>query len=457
MLQYFIEIFINQQQGIGRVITDGLLSICVLLLFYDFRKIKNSLGIFFALIPAVLVLGIFFQSLWYLICSTFSFPQSSAFILPSALLLLTVGFTLRGDKGRECLMRGLMFYSIFMFSVNIFFLLNTNCALQVTCQGLFIVANVIFLRLYHVDLRFEKSYIFLILFGGAALLGIVIESFYYLLILNEILDENYHNSVYKTNMIICICLYLLYLIMYVTFVMLVKYYKRTQTIQEENFRMKLSEESATLKEKSYSELSSLRHDLKNQLSYVSLLAEQEEYHKLKTYINELYEGVSKSGRHCNTENHAIGVALDMEITKAEEKQIPVSVSVRVARDLPIKDIDLCSLFTNLMDNAIEAIEKSGCEDRLLSVSVSQIRGYLCIKVKNRTWDLPDGEYHTLNTDKAEKEKHGWGTKIVRRISEKYDGYASFRIENGYFIADVMLKLDDEIKEIDDAKYQTGNM
>jgi hypothetical protein len=51
---------------------------------------------------------------------------------------------------------------------------------------------------------------------------------------------------------------------------------------------------------------------------------------------------------------------------------------------------------------------------------------------------PEGA-HGLHTAKENRQKHGYGTKIIQGIAAKYHGYADYRTENGFFLASVMLE------------------
>lgn len=58
--------------------------------------------------------------------------------------------------------------------------------------------------------------------------------------------------------------------------------------------------------------------------------------------------------------------------------------------------------------------------------------------------LPDAERLRLISTKRDGQLHGYGTAIIRRIAEQYNGVSRFRIENGRFVADVMLELEEPV-------------
>ena len=104
--------------------------------------------------------------------------------------------------------------------------------------------------------------------------------------------------------------------------------------------------------------------------------------------------------------------------------------------------DLYALFGNALDNAIEAA--SALADparRSVSVTVRRAMGCACVHVENffdgaRSFSA-DGLPETTKADRA---SHGFGTRSMRQIAERYDGTFSARAEGGVFKLDVMIPL-----------------
>ena len=87
-------------------------------------------------------------------------------------------------------------------------------------------------------------------------------------------------------------------------------------------------------------------------------------------------------------------------------------------------LDLCSLFCNLIDNAIEASEKitDGDTERFIKISADCRSGFLILRVENTAQQVPEFKNGVCRTSKStDKELHGLGLKLVRQIVEEYDG------------------------------------
>ena len=102
----------------------------------------------------------------------------------------------------------------------------------------------------------------------------------------------------------------------------------------------------------------------------------------------------------------------------------------------IRSDDLCTIFSNLLDNAVEACRaQNGRQDIFVEAKTSA--GTFLLSVSNPTGAAAN---ITRKTTKADKRNHGFGLKNVERAAKKYGGTLQTDIQNGMFCADVLLKL-----------------
>ena len=84
--------------------------------------------------------------------------------------------------------------------------------------------------------------------------------------------------------------------------------------------------------------------------------------------------------------------------------------------------DVCSLFGNVVENAVEAVSRlEHAEDRIISLIVRENRGMLVISADNYYAGSLEFEGGLPKTTKADAEYHGYGLKSVRLVAEKYGG------------------------------------
>ena len=125
--------------------------------------------------------------------------------------------------------------------------------------------------------------------------------------------------------------------------------------------------------------------------------------------------------------------LDTILTSKNEVCLKQKIAMTVAADGKLlKDIhvmDLCTIFGNALDNAIEhevQIEELG--KRRIRVTVSQKYKFACIVIENYFEGEMDGTGRLPQTTKKDKEYHGYGLKSILHAVQKYDGYMNVNVE-----------------------------
>lgn len=188
----------------------------------------------------------------------------------------------------------------------------------------------------------------------------------------------------------------------------------------------------------------LRHDLKNQYAYMQILLEQGKHEELKEYFAQMTDSLPLLQGYVDCGNSNMNTLLNLMYSKAKARNVKLSFQLVVPPVLPFKTKRLCSLIGNLVDNAIEEcsrLQKEGREDAGIQLSIYPQKSYLVICCKNTT----DKQGLTrsiggLRTTKKDEQLHGYGTRIVSRIAEKYNGLAEFQLEGNQFVAKVMLDM-----------------
>lgn len=185
----------------------------------------------------------------------------------------------------------------------------------------------------------------------------------------------------------------------------------------------------------------IRHDLKNQYTYMLALIRGGEYAKVEAMLEEMSSVPAlTSGNMIDCGNFDISAILSMENSKAKTNGIELQCSVAVPKDLSLSNSDLCSVLSNLIDNAIEANVRYNVKDPIV-VRVNCAQNFIYINVLNRLGDNADEKnVLLLKTSKENRGDHGLGTGIVKRIAENNGGSARFSVENGTFQAEVLLEL-----------------
>lgn len=175
----------------------------------------------------------------------------------------------------------------------------------------------------------------------------------------------------------------------------------------------------------------LRHDLRNHLTALSGLLARRDTAGAADYVRALqqHEGVAAGARWC--ENDTVNVVLAAKVHDAAEAGQELSFEGALPASLPIAAPDLCALFGNALDNAIEAAR--GTDDKRILVRARADKGLLMLRVVNAcTGERTRTADGLFGTTKADAAHHGFGLRSMREIAERYGGTLETTAQDGRF-------------------------
>lgn len=182
----------------------------------------------------------------------------------------------------------------------------------------------------------------------------------------------------------------------------------------------------------------IRHDLNNHIAVIQNLLEQNDAARAANYLSELSGSDILSGSARICENDIVNAILSGKTALMERHGIAAEWAVSLPPDLTVADIDLCALFGNALDNAIEAARFAA--DKHILVCARADKGILMLQVEN-TYDTPlHMEHGRFRTTKADTAAHGLGLRGMQEIARRYGGSLAAETENGRFILTVYLML-----------------
>ncbi len=223
--------------------------------------------------------------------------------------------------------------------------------------------------------------------------------------------------------------------------------EREKELLAENYSIKSGRYMLELSQKNLEEMRKLRHDIKNHFSYIRLLNRERRQEELDRYLAQLADNWIEPLTSIDCGNRCLSSVLNLELAKARAKGFSMDCRVIVPPELPFADVQLCSLLTNIIDNAIEACERNELAGARIDVGINQRGSSLYICVLN---PLPEGAVPELitaeRTSKPDTQAHGYGKKIIRSIVREYNGQMVQSADNGRFRVDVMLDMLWDIKE-----------
>ena len=185
------------------------------------------------------------------------------------------------------------------------------------------------------------------------------------------------------------------------------------------------------------ELRRFRHDYKNHMIVVNALLSAGRTDEARDYLNAINSSVDGVVHRISTGNFVADAIVNNKAVAAAKIGARVEFSGAVpARG--ITDEDLCTILANLLDNALEAVRKPTGEGRLIRVSAGVNGDSFFLKITNPT--SAADKKGSFTTTKQDRVNHGIGLKNVKRTVAAYSGNLETKIENGEFIAELMMTM-----------------
>lgn len=213
------------------------------------------------------------------------------------------------------------------------------------------------------------------------------------------------------------------------------YFKRL----EQNNRQYIAQELEYFRvyKKSQDELRRFRHDMTHHFAMLAQLCERNDLPAAQTYLREVQKSWNAVAvRLYHTGDDTVDAILNAKVPQMEKSQIHFALSGAFAGPLPLSAFDLCSIFANALDNAIEANQKiSGTRDRSISLFIGKSNFYYRIVLENA---MPENQPYTGQTTKADPANHGFGLRSIREKVRQSGGTVTISADGRRFRLELLL-------------------
>ena len=172
-----------------------------------------------------------------------------------------------------------------------------------------------------------------------------------------------------------------------------------------------------------------RHDFLNHLQVVYSLIEMEEYQEANDYIEQVYGKITAVSKVMKTANPAVNALLQVKVAACEKAGVPVEVSITSKWETlenTIPDWEMCKVLSNLIDNAIDAMENVPAESRRLAIALGENVKQYTFRVENTGERIPENirEHIFIPGFTTKGDGHGMGLHIVRKTLQDREGEIS---------------------------------
>lgn len=170
----------------------------------------------------------------------------------------------------------------------------------------------------------------------------------------------------------------------------------------------------------------VRHDMKNHIVCLYNLILEGKYEETSKYIQDLNTQIQHIDRELHTGNDIVDAIVNEKLANAKKDQIFISIEGKLG-DLTVDAIDLCTIFSNAIDNAVEALKDSCVPEKEIQIQFKQQNAMQFIMFRNPV--KPGKSTLTFSTTKKDCINHGFGLSNIRMAVEKYNGHIEYYLEN----------------------------
>lgn len=204
-------------------------------------------------------------------------------------------------------------------------------------------------------------------------------------------------------------------------------------------RIKMNRKSYENINQAHDKLRYVYHDLKNHMTCIKNYNTREE---IISYINNLEFQISDFENFKNTGNKTLDIILGEKIYLCKKYNIEFEDNINISKLRFIQETDICTIFANALDNAIEACMKIDNEvEKRIEAKATYINGFAIIKFTNAKVNNIKFSDKRIETSKDDKEIHGIGISSIKYIVSKYDGEVIVNYSDNEFILKIMIPIE----------------
>ena len=182
--------------------------------------------------------------------------------------------------------------------------------------------------------------------------------------------------------------------------------------------------------KSEKKMSILRHDTRHHMAVLRTLIQQGDCEKALEYLNEVSQTYDDTVIKAYCRNEMVNSVLSTYNTRFEEQKIPWDTQVTIGEKLPCSEMMFCAILSNVLENAMHAVQELPESRRRIELSLSEKAGHLLLMVKNPVQIMP---VFTDGIPVTERSGHGLGVRSIVYYVEKLNGQYQFRMEDEEFV------------------------
>lgn len=182
-----------------------------------------------------------------------------------------------------------------------------------------------------------------------------------------------------------------------------------------------------------------RHDVINNLSCIKTFLQEGKAEEAEHYVEAMLGEVKSLSPVVVTGDEMLDCILTSKWDTMKQAGICFMLDGVLDRGLSWEPIDICTVFANALDNAIEACRKVEGE-RQICLHLKYTKNFYCIELINTAGgtDMEGVNGERRYTTKKDTRLHGYGLQNMKRTLQKYDSDMEIETAEGRFVVRMMV-------------------
>lgn len=170
----------------------------------------------------------------------------------------------------------------------------------------------------------------------------------------------------------------------------------------------------------YDNVKIIEHDIQKHLRLIYEYAKEGGNEEINKYIENINEEILNFSHKTISSSKALDIILNEKMQISQSKNIEFKINIQNVNINFIEDNDVCTIFSNIIDNAIESCEKSKNKEIIIDIYMVNSK-FVTIELANGCDVVPVIQGDELITSKDNSNDHGYGMKSVKKTIRKYNG------------------------------------
>lgn len=180
-------------------------------------------------------------------------------------------------------------------------------------------------------------------------------------------------------------------------------------------------------DQSNTDIRKIRHDMRNNLTVLALLLENQDYPQMKAYLEEINASVQSADTGIRNGNSIADIIIFDKTNQAAAAGCPLTIEGQFSY-AGMNATDTCAIIGNILDNAIESASRMPSDKRDIKLEFSKTDHFFVITEYNYSHKLTIADNNIIATSKKDKSNHGFGLLSIKAAVTRYNGEVQITCE-----------------------------